>query len=86
MIVRLVLWDLADSKTTVAELHSPDCAKCGSTPDLTADHIVPLARGGHPLARSGSSAEAATHAAAEGPRSRAFDRQPSTGQINTPSR
>ena len=27
----------------------PYCIQCGSTRDLTADHITPLARGGHPL-------------------------------------
>jgi 5-methylcytosine-specific restriction enzyme A len=27
----------------------PWCSDCGSTLDLTADHITPLARGGHPL-------------------------------------
>ncbi|MEO5575561.1 MAG: HNH endonuclease [Gaiellaceae bacterium] len=27
----------------------PWCSVCGSTRDLTADHITPLARGGHPL-------------------------------------
>jgi 5-methylcytosine-specific restriction endonuclease McrA len=26
----------------------PFCSICGATTDLTADHIVPLARGGHP--------------------------------------
>ncbi len=25
---------------------SPVCARCGATEDLTADHVVPLARGG----------------------------------------
>ena len=27
----------------------PYCTHCGSTIDLTADHLTPLARGGHPL-------------------------------------
>ena len=27
----------------------PWCSTCGSTDDLTADHLAPLARGGHPL-------------------------------------
>jgi 5-methylcytosine-specific restriction endonuclease McrA len=27
----------------------PWCSECGSTRDLTADHLIPLARGGHPL-------------------------------------
>jgi 5-methylcytosine-specific restriction endonuclease McrA len=27
----------------------PWCSICGSATDLTADHITPLARGGHPL-------------------------------------
>jgi 5-methylcytosine-specific restriction endonuclease McrA len=27
----------------------PFCAECGATEDLTADHVEPLANGGHPL-------------------------------------
>jgi 5-methylcytosine-specific restriction endonuclease McrA len=27
----------------------PWCSNCGATSDLTADHVTPLARGGHPL-------------------------------------
>jgi 5-methylcytosine-specific restriction enzyme A len=27
----------------------PCCSECGGMRDLTADHIIPLARGGHPL-------------------------------------
>ena len=27
----------------------PWCSECGATTDLTADHITPLAAGGHPL-------------------------------------
>ena len=29
--------------------NQPWCSQCGSTVDLTADHITPIANGGHPL-------------------------------------
>jgi 5-methylcytosine-specific restriction endonuclease McrA len=36
-------------RARVAIAQQPWCSICGATSDLTADHVTPLAAGGHPL-------------------------------------
>ncbi len=36
-------------RARLAIAESPRCAICDTSSDLTADHVVPLAAGGHPL-------------------------------------
>lgn len=39
-------WQTASANTIAQQ---PWCTTCGATTDLTADHIQPISRGGHPL-------------------------------------